>query len=66
MAQIGWAYDLKTVAKKVVMQRIQRTGDGSHSSHEENHIYGGPWGWGDEDIPIEDFQVTETVFSALA
>ncbi|CAL8145719.1 unnamed protein product [Orchesella dallaii] len=29
-AWIGWAYDLKTVSKKRVLQRVNRTGDGSH------------------------------------
>jgi len=30
MAKIGWAYDLKTVPESIVMQRVLRTGDGSH------------------------------------
>jgi stearoyl-CoA desaturase (delta-9 desaturase) len=29
-AWLGWAYDLKTVPKKVVHDRVLRTGDGSH------------------------------------
>jgi stearoyl-CoA desaturase (delta-9 desaturase) len=62
MAKIGWAYDLKTVPKAIVLQRVQRTGDGSHSSH-HNHFEGGPWGWGDKDIPCEDAAVTETLYS---
>jgi len=62
MAKIGWAYDLKTVPKNIVMQRIQRTGDGSHASH-HNHMEGGPWGWGDKDIPCEDAAITETLYS---
>jgi len=65
MARIGWAYDLKTVPKKIVLQRVQRTGDGSHSgSEQEDHMHGGPWGWGDKEIPKEDFDVTETIFCA--
>ena len=57
MAWIGWAYDLKSVPKALVMARVERTGDGSHGA--EGHAHGGPWGWGDKDIPIEDAQVTE-------
>lgn len=30
MAAIGWAYDLKTVSKEVIQQRVKRTGDGTH------------------------------------
>lgn len=41
MSLIGWAYDLKTVSKDIIKQRVARTGDGSH------HV----WGWGDKDIP---------------
>jgi len=62
MAKIGWAYDLKTVPHNIVMQRVQRTGDGCHPSH-HNHFEGGPWGWGDKDIPCEDAAVTETLYS---
>lgn len=29
-AWIGWAYDLKTVSHKLLLDRINRTGDGSH------------------------------------
>jgi len=29
MAKIGWAYDLKSVPKNIVMQRVLRTGDGN-------------------------------------
>lgn len=32
MATIGWAYDLKFVSNDVVYKRIQRTGDGSHTT----------------------------------
>lgn len=59
MAAIGWAYDLKTVPKAIVMQRVQRTGDGNHEHH--HHHEGAPWGWGDKDIPAEDAAVTETL-----
>jgi len=60
-AAIGWAYDLKTVPKKIVEQRVKRTGDGSWD-HEHAHREGAPWGWGDKDIPVEDAKVTETLF----
>ena len=40
-AKIGWAYDLKTVSRDTVEQRVKRTGDGSHNL----------WGWGDKDLP---------------
>lgn len=54
MAKIGWAYDLKSVPEKIVRQRVARTGDGSH--HE---FHTGPWGWGDNDIPDPDVEITE-------
>jgi len=58
-AKLGLAYDLKSVPKKVVLQRVARTGDGSHShSHSENFAPG-PWGWGDKDTPDGDIEVTE-------
>jgi len=59
MAWIGWAYDLKTVPKSIVQQRILRTGDGSHNNH--NHEEGGPWGWGDKDIQKVDLDLTQTI-----
>lgn len=37
-AWIGWAYDLKTVPERIVHQRVRRTGDGSHSKHNESPI----------------------------
>lgn len=39
MAKVGWAYDLKTVARETILKRVERTGDGSHNT----------WGWGDKD-----------------
>ncbi|XP_046406704.1 acyl-CoA Delta-9 desaturase-like [Ischnura elegans] len=47
-AWIGWAYDLKTVSSDMVQRRAKRTGDGSYS-----HAL---WGWGDSDIPAEDYE----------
>lgn len=38
-ANIGWAYDLKSVSRDIIRKRVERTGDGSHSI----------WGWGDKD-----------------
>lgn len=39
-ADIGWAYDRKTVPKNVIRSRVQRTGDGSHSySYDSNILY---------------------------
>lgn len=70
MAKIGWAYDLKSVPKHIVMQRVKRTGDGSHAHHNCSQAplpglegasgHPGPWGWGDKDIPAEDLAATET------
>jgi len=56
-AWVGWAYDLKSVSKEVVLQRVKRTGD-------PNHFEGGPWGWGDRDIPEKNFMQTETIYPA--
>jgi len=62
MAWIGWAYDLKTVPREVVMARAARTGDGSYGNGQEHHIPGAaPWGWGDRDIPTEDAKVTQVL-----
>jgi stearoyl-CoA desaturase (Delta-9 desaturase) len=44
---IGWAYDLKSVSSDIVMKRVLRTGDGSHSV----------WGWGDKDMTAEQRKV---------
>jgi stearoyl-CoA desaturase (delta-9 desaturase) len=32
-AWIGWAYDLKTVPKSMVLSRMERTGDGTFHEH---------------------------------
>lgn len=60
-AAIGWAYDLKTVKKSVVVQRVQRTGDGSWSNHDAHSHENAVWGWGDKDIPAEDAKATITL-----
>lgn len=36
-AWIGWAYDLKTVSHKLLVDRINRTGDVSHPLHKHHH-----------------------------
>ncbi|XP_026749081.2 acyl-CoA Delta(11) desaturase-like [Galleria mellonella] len=46
-AWIGWAYDLKTVPKDMIMRRAKRTGDGTNL-----------WGWEDNDISEEDKNTT--------
>jgi hypothetical protein len=33
MAYIGQAYDLKTVSKEMILARVNRTGDGTHYTH---------------------------------
>lgn len=33
MAKIGWAYDLRTVKPEMIKQRVERTGDGTHSKY---------------------------------
>lgn len=45
-AQIGWAYELKTVSDEMVERRVRRTGDGTHEI----------WGWGDTDQPTQDYR----------
>lgn len=65
-AWVGWAYDLKTVPKEIVKQRVLRTGDGTHGQDNDHppHEHGpGPWGWGDKDIPDENRNVTKTVYA---
>ncbi|CAL8145710.1 unnamed protein product [Orchesella dallaii] len=68
-AWIGWAYDMKTVSEKVIFQRVQRTGDGSHSQNAEVKLNGNgfnngnstneihSWGWDDVDLRKEDKEV---------
>jgi len=50
-AKLGWAYDLKTVPADMVKNRVERTGDGSHEV----------WGWGDKDMPKEDYDMATIV-----
>jgi stearoyl-CoA desaturase (delta-9 desaturase) len=54
-AWIGWAYDLKSVPREVVAQRVKRTGN-------HYHLQNGPWGWGDADIPNDNILHTETLY----
>lgn len=79
-AWIGWAYDLKTVSDKVVRDRVRRTGDGTWRNEKDQAAnsagsiassiggmaHGGPWGWGDKDIPLTDSQVTQTLYPLIA
>jgi len=71
-AMIGWAWDLKTVSHKLLVDRINRTGDGSHPFHNHNNnetkddtsvpapnTY---WGWGDKDMKKEDMEITQTFY----
>ena len=62
-AWVGWAYDLKTVPKEIVRQRVLRTGDGTHGQDNDHPPHTGPWGWGDKDIPTEDKKVTEIIYT---
>lgn len=48
-AWLGWAYDLKSVSANLVRQRVNRSGDGSHSL----------WGWGDRDMSDEEWKKME-------
>ncbi|ODN03861.1 Acyl-CoA Delta(11) desaturase [Orchesella cincta] len=79
-AWIGWAYDLKTVSDKMVRDRVRRTGDGSWRHEKESATltevtdslassmgmsHGGPWGWGDESIPLADSQMTQNLYPLI-
>ncbi|XP_074039157.1 acyl-CoA Delta-9 desaturase [Leptinotarsa decemlineata] len=44
-AKLGWAYELKSVSKNMILRRAEKTGDGSHPQI---------WGYGDSDIEEED------------
>lgn len=44
-SKVGWAYDLKTVSMDMIRKRVDRTGDGTHSSI---------WGWEDKELSPED------------
>jgi len=73
-AKIGWAYDLKTVPERVVLQRVHRTGDGTHRLHNENvgvvhdddngvlcnnnEEVLNSWGWDDKDVSREERGIT--------
>ncbi|XP_056640704.1 acyl-CoA Delta-9 desaturase-like [Diorhabda sublineata] len=46
-AKLGWAYDLKSVSRNMVIRRTIKTGDGSHPEI---------WGYGDTDIDREDME----------
>jgi len=55
-ALIGWAYDMKTVSKDMILKRAVRTGDGTLYTNGE-----GIWGWDDSNISNEDRKLTTVV-----
>ncbi|CAL8070692.1 unnamed protein product [Orchesella dallaii] len=78
-AMIGWAYDLKTVSHKLLVDRINRTGDGSHPLFNHAHAHDKTpiskdekhsetslptWGWGDKALSKDDVVITETLFTS--
>ncbi|XP_073949447.1 acyl-CoA Delta-9 desaturase-like [Choristoneura fumiferana] len=70
-AKYGWAYDLKTVSTQMILNRVTRTGDGSHpsvseaskqleeSDHDHHHPENPVFGWTDADISEEDRMLVE-------
>ena len=56
-AQIGWAYDLKTVSEDVIKMRVERTGDGTHRNHINNI-----WGWGDVDQQAIERELADVIY----
>lgn len=38
-ADIGWAYDRKTVSENLIRSRAKRTGDGSHRSTQNSYLF---------------------------
>ena len=73
-AWCGLAYDLKSVPESIVLQRVNRTGDGSHPktiqthtansngvSNGHNSAYNSyaTWGWDDKDVSKEDHDITQ-------
>ncbi|CAL8142140.1 unnamed protein product [Orchesella dallaii] len=78
-AMIGWAYDLKTVSHQLLVDRINRTGDGSHPLFNHAHVHDKTpinndhkhsetslpaWGWGDKALSKDDVVITETLFTS--
>ncbi|KAB0801990.1 hypothetical protein PPYR_04176 [Photinus pyralis] len=55
-AKIGWAYDLKTVAKELIERKAIRSGDGSKFNFENQHNSKAVWGWGDSEMKTEDIE----------
>ncbi|XP_030767600.1 acyl-CoA Delta(11) desaturase-like isoform X2 [Sitophilus oryzae] len=54
-AKVGWAYDLKSVSKKMISRRAHRSGDGSYI-----------WGYGDSDLDPEDLEELENMVTKKA
>ncbi|CAO1433062.1 unnamed protein product [Diamesa serratosioi] len=53
-ANIGWAYDRKSATNEMIARRVDKSGDGSHYlSHDEAHKTS-IWGYGDNDITLDD------------
>jgi stearoyl-CoA desaturase (delta-9 desaturase) len=72
-ARIGWAYSLKTVSEETILQRVARTGDGTHQScrkinsaenaeeyHDSKDYL---WGWGDVDMKADDYKIVSILRS---
>lgn len=63
-AKIGWAYDLKTVSKEMIENRMKRTGDKQPIFDENNNVDDSMqekvenepiiWGWDDHDMKLQD------------
>ncbi|XP_028032405.1 stearoyl-CoA desaturase 5-like [Bombyx mandarina] len=68
-AKYGLAYDLKTVSEKMIRNRINRTGDGTHPwakqkaelEEDHHHLENPIWGWGDKDMSDDDKKLAEIV-----
>ncbi|XP_031334560.1 (11Z)-hexadec-11-enoyl-CoA conjugase-like isoform X2 [Photinus pyralis] len=58
-AKLGWAYDLKYASPEMISRRARKSGDGTHI---ETHL----WGYGDEDIEIEDKKELENIVSGTS
>ncbi|CAD7085325.1 unnamed protein product [Hermetia illucens] len=53
-AKIGWAFERKVVSPEMIARRAARCGDGTHFLSEAYCHKDQVWGYGDNDIPIED------------
>lgn len=63
---------MKMVSHKMLVNRINRTGDGTHPFHAQENIgktidekpAPAYWGWGDKRLKKEDVEITQTLFPA--